>query len=480
MPIKTNQLMPATFVTEAGVTARIARFVATAESPALPAPVVAHAKHSFLDALGITLAGSVEPAGVIMAKYAQRAGGTPEATIFGATRKAPAAVAACVNGVSAHVVGFSDFSVPALLHPSVAVLPAVWALAEARQASGMTVLLAYVLGLEVSCKIARALTPDFTARGFHPCAVVGTFGAAVAAGKIIGLDAATLANALGIAGVRASGIKVALGTMAKAYAVGHAAEGGVAAAELAELGYTGPENVFEGHDGFFQTFGNGVDSPGWADTLGQPWEFENPGITIKPYQACTRSHPAIDAALDVFAQPDFRSGDIDMVRCEVSPRVLQVVKVVSPKNPMEAKFSLPFCMAAALIDGNVGADTFTAEKLNDEAIQQLMRRVQPHAVDALAQRGAFAAKVSVHLKSGAVYQSQRDFNRWDRPDVAALEKHEQLLRKFRQCAGRVLGGEDVENVITIVDGLEREPDLERLMRILRRSSASTESLDGNS
>ena len=147
---------------------------------------------------------------------------------------------------------------------------------------------------------------------------------------------------------------------------------------------------------------------------------------------------------------------------------------------MEAKFSLPFCMAAALIDGNVGADTFTAEKLNDEAIQQLMRRVQPHAVDALAQRGAFAAKVSVHLKSGAVYQSQRDFNLWDRPDVAALEKYEQLLRKFRQCAGRVLGGEDVENVITIVDGLEREPDLERLMRILRRSSASTESLDGNS
>jgi 2-methylcitrate dehydratase PrpD len=479
MPIKSNRSMPATFVSGAGVTARLAKFVATAESTALPAPVVAHAKHSFLDALGITLAGSAEPAGVIMAKHAQRAGGTPEATIFGSTRKVPATVAACVNGVSAHVVGFSDFSVPALLHPSVAVLPAVWALAEARQASGMTVLLAYVLGLEVSCKIARALTPDFTARGFHPCAIVGTFGAAVAAGKIIGLDAAVLTNALGIAGVRASGIKVALGSMAKAYAVGHAAEGGVAAAELAELGYTGPENVFEGHDGFFQTFGNGVDSPGWADTLGQPWEFENPGITIKPYPACTRSHPAIDAALDVCAQSDFRPEDIDMVHCEVSPSVLQVVKVVSPRNPMEAKFSLPFCIAAALIDGKVGVDTFTAEKLNDGVIQQLMCRVRPRAVDALAQRGAFAAKVSVHLKSGAIYQCQRDFNLWDHPDVAAPEKNDQLLRKFRECAGRVLGREDVENVITIVDTLDHEPDLKRLMCILRRSSASTKSLHGN-
>ena len=480
MPVKSNLSMPATYVSEAGMTARIASFVTAAESTALSGPVVAHAKHSFLDALGITLAGSAEPASVIMVKHAQRSGGTPEATIFGAKRKVPAAAAACANGVSAHVVGFSDFSVPALLHPSVAVLPAVWALAEARQASGMTVLLAYVLGLEVSCKVARALTKDFTARGFHPCAVIGTFGATVAAGKVIGLDAATLANALGIAGVRASGIKVALGTMAKAYAVGHAAEGGVASVELAELGYTGPENVFEGLDGFFQTFGNGVDIAGWTDTLGQPWEFENPGITIKPYPACTRSHPAIDAALDVCAQPGFRSGDIDMVYCEVSPSVLQVVKVASPRNPMEAKFSLPFCMAAALIDGNVGADTFTEEKLNDGAVQRLMSRVQPRVVEAMALRGAFAAKVSVHLKSGAVYQSQRDFNLWDRPDVAAPEKRQQLLRKFRQCAGRVLSGEDVENVITVVDDLEREPDLESLMRILRRSSASTESLHGNS
>jgi 2-methylcitrate dehydratase PrpD len=219
--------------------------------------------------------------------------------------------------------------------------------------------------------------------------------------------------------------------MAKAYAVGNAAEGGVAAAELAELGLTGPDNVLEGRDGFFATFGNGVNGTGLAATLGLPWEFESPGITIKPYPACTRSHPAIDAALEVHAQPGFEASDIESVLCDVAPAVLQVVKVASPRNPMEAKFSLPFCMAAALLDGGVSMETFTDEKLDTPAVQQLMRHVQPRAVEMLGRRGAFAAEVTVRLKSGATYQAQRNNNLWDRPDIAAPEKHEQLLRKFR-------------------------------------------------
>lgn len=462
---------PAAPVSAAGATAAIARFVAATGNADLPSPVIAHAKHSFLDALGITLAGSAEPAAAIMVRQALRAGGVAEASLFGTAQKVPAATAACANGIAAHVVGFSDFSVPALMHPSVAVLPAVWALGEARRASGRAALLAYVLGMEVSCKIARALTPDFTARGFHPCAVVGTFGAAAAAGKLLGLDAVVLSHALGIAGVRASGIKVSLGSMAKAYAVGHAAEGGVVAAELAAQGFTGPGNVLEGRDGFFQTFGHGIERPGWVDTLGLPWEFEHPGITIKPYPACTRSHPAIDAALELRAHHGFSAADIDTVRCEVAPAVLQVVKVAAPRNPMEAKFSLPFCMAAALIDGRIGMDTFTAEKLGDGGVCALMRRVQPRAVSALGERGAFAAEITVRLKSGADLVARRDFNLWDRPDVAAPEKREQLLQKFRQCAGRILGDQDIAQVIAIVDALDQEPDLERLTRILRRHSA---------
>lgn len=453
------------------VTALIARFAAESNFSAMPAAVVAHAKNSFLDALGITLAGAVEPAGRIVAKHAARSGGIGEASVFCCQLKVPATSAARVNGTCAHAVGFSDFSVPALMHPSVAILPAVWAVGESRRASGEDVLGAYVTGVEVSCKIARALTPEFTQRGFHPCAVVGTFGAVIAAGKLLGLDAEGLSRALGIAGVRAGGIKVSLGSMAKAYAVGNAAEGGVAAAELAELGLTGPDNVLEGQDGFFATFGNGLDAAAAAASLGAPWEFESPGITIKPYPACTRSHPAIDAALEVYAQPGFDSSDVESVQCDVTPEVLQVVRVYSPRNPMEAKFSLPFCMAAALTDGCIGMDAFTVEKLSAPPVRSLMQRVQPSAVDALRSRGPFAAEVAVRLKSGRVYKGRCDFNMWDQPDHLVPRKREQLIRKFRQCAGCVLGDDGIREIIDIVDRLEREPDLERLMGILRSADA---------
>jgi len=459
------------FATSNTVTASIARFAADSRFSAIPAAVVAHAKDSFLDALGITLAGAVEPAGRITAKHAMRSGGASEASIFCCRFKVPAIAAARVNGTSAHAVGFSDFSVPALMHPSVAVLPAVWAAGESKRASGKDVLGAYVTGVEVSCKIARALTPEFTQRGFHPCAIVGTFGAAIAAGKLLGLDAAGLSRALGIAGVRAGGIKVSLGSMAKAYAVGNAAEGGVAAAELAELGLTGPDAVLEGRDGFFATFGSGFDAAAAAANLGAPWEFESPGITIKPYPACTRSHPAIDAALEVYAQPGFDSADVESVQCDVTPEVLQVVRVSSPVNPMEAKFSLPFCMAAALTDGCIGMDTFTVEKLSAPPVRSLMQRVRPSTVDALRSRGPFAAEVAVRLKSGRVYRGRCDFNMWDQPDHLAPRKREQLVRKFRQCAGRVLGDDGIGEIIDIVDCLEREPDLERLMCILRGADA---------
>jgi len=452
-------------------TALIARFAADGRFAAMPAAVVAHAKNSFLDALGITVAGAAEPAGRIAVRHAMRAGGTGEASIFGSRVKVPAMAAARVNGTCAHAVGFSDFSVPALMHPSVAVLPAVWAIGESRRASGMEVLCAYVIGVEVSCKIARALTPDFTQRGFHPCAVVGTLGAAVAAGKLLGLDATGLSCALGIAGVRAGGIKVSLGSMAKAYAVGNAAEGGVAAAELAELGLTGPDDVLEGRDGFFATFGNGLDASAAAANLGAPWEFESPGITIKPYPACTRSHPAIDAALEVYAHPGFDSSDVETVQCNVTPEVLQVVRVSSPKNPMEAKFSLPFCIAAALTDGCVGMETFTDDKLSAPLVRRLMQRVEPIAVDVLRSRGPFAAEVAVRFKSGRVYNGRCDFNMWDRPSHLAPRKREQLILKLRQCAGRVLGDDGIGEIVNIIDRLERETDLERLMGILRGANA---------
>jgi 2-methylcitrate dehydratase PrpD len=451
-------------------TAEIAAFVADAAYRSIPAAVVARAKDSFLDTLGIAIAGAVEPGGRIALQYATRAAGAAQASLIGGDMKVPARAAAAANGTLAHIVGFSDFSVPNVLHPSVAVLPAVWAMGEAQGADGKALIVAHVAGIEVSCKIGRILTPAFTQRGFHPCAVVGTFGAAAASAKLARLDAEKTASALGIAGVRAAGIKVSLGTMSKAYAVGNAAEGGVAAAELAALGFTGATDVLEGRDGFFQTFGAGVAPAGLSPLLGRPYEFEAPGITIKPYPACTRSHPAIDAALQIAAQGDFAVEDIDAIECEVAPAVLQVVKVADPRNPMEAKFSLPFCLSAALVERKVVMETFSDATLGDPRVQALMKRVRPRAVPALAARGDFAARVTVRLKDGATHAAATDRNLWDAPGVAGPEKRRQLLDKYASCAGRVLGDRAIRETIAIVDALEEERSMERLMRIVRAAA----------
>ena len=450
-----------------GATAQIAAFVSGAAFEALPPAVVERARMSFLDTLGIALAGAAEPGGVIITRYAVEGGGPPQASIVGTARKVSPRSAAAANGTLAHIVGFSDFSVPNVMHPSVAVLPAVWALGEARSASGAQALLAHVVGVEVACKIARILTPAFTERGFHPCAVVGTFGAAAAAAKLAGLDTAQTANALGIAAVRAAGLKVSLGTMSKAYAVGHAAEGGVVAAELAALGFTGSDEALEGRDGFFETFGAGVSAAGLGSALGAPYEFDRPGITIKPYPACTRSHPAIDAALEIVRRDRPPATDIVSVECLVAPRVMQVVNVANPRNAMEAKFSLPFCLAAALTDGEVIIETFSDERLCAPAIQALMRKVEPRNDPALDKCGPFAAKVVVRMKDGKACVASRNRNLWDDPLADESEKRRQLLAKFRSCAARLLDAGAVEEVIGIVDNLEDEPGLDRLMSILR-------------
>lgn len=454
-----------------GATLGLAQFIVDCRFEDMPQAAVDRAKDSFLDTLGITLAGATEEGARLITRYVRDAHPGTSASLIGQGARASAGGAALANGTMAHIVGFSDFSVRNVLHPSVAVLPAVWALAEELGATGRDVIAAHVVGVETACKIGAVLTSEFTNRGFHPCAIVGAFGATAAAGRLLGLSAGRMGNALGIAGVQASGIKASLGTMSKAYAVGRAAENGVVAAKLAAAGFTGSMSVLEGRDGFFQTFGAGVSGEALVSALGNPFEFVSPGITIKPYPACTRSHPAIDAALEIATRGRPTAGQIASIDCEVAPAVLQVVKIADPRNAMEAKFSLPFCLAAALLDGKVVMETFTDERLDAVQVRQLMQKVHPRAEPALAQQGAFAARVTVRLHDGSAICASRGRNLWEEPGIAGGEKRRQLLAKFESCAARVLNPAQIAETISIVDALERQTDVARLMDVARAGGA---------
>jgi len=298
---------------ERGVTDALVDFIVGTKFSDLPAGAVESAKQSFLDTLGICIAGAREAAPSILSDYVRESGGSASATVVGQAFRTTAPQAAWINGISADMHGFSDISVLNMNHPSVSICPAIWAVGETREVPGKELLRAHILGVEIADRISAAVKPEFQIQGWHPLAILNTFGCAIATGTMLDLDHGQMACALGIAGAEASGMRSGMGTMSKAYGAGRAARDGVTAAFLAERGYTGPTNVFEARDGFMQTFGNGANPWKLLDGLGDPFIQVEPGITYKAFPSCTRSHPGIVAVLGLIAEHGITADEVESV-----------------------------------------------------------------------------------------------------------------------------------------------------------------------
>jgi 2-methylcitrate dehydratase PrpD len=452
------------------LTKSLANYAVATSYSDLPDEVIKLAKNSFLDTVGITLAGSVEAGSQIIASFAEETGGPPVASIVGKHFKTSSRNAALANGTTAHILGFSDLSVPRMFHPSISVLPSVLALSEEYRVEGKHVILAYVIGVEVCCKIASALNPELTQKGWHPCSIFGSFGAAAGAGKIIGLDDNQMANALGIAGMETAGLKVGMGTMTKAYGAGRAAENGVVASMLAEKGFSGPTNVFEGRDGFLQTFGDGVSGQKMLENLGDPYDFMSPGITLKPYPSCTCSHTSIAAILSLKKESPFSLEDIESVICSVSPAVANYMKFPNPKNLFEAKYSLEYCVAVALVDGKVDIQSFSNEKLHDRRIRDTIGLVEMRISPELAELGyspssaPMGSEVTVQLKNGKRHTCRKDKGPWEHEGAPS---ESELISKYETCASLVLDAKQIEQTIGIILDLEKAEEISSLMDIIR-------------
>jgi 2-methylcitrate dehydratase PrpD len=361
--------------TAEGITRQLARFAVDTNYDDLPTEVITASKRSFLDTVGVMLGGCSEPAPQILAQYARRACGTGPASVIGQGFRTSAPLAAVVNGTAADVFGFSDIVVPNMNHPSGAICAALIALGEELKNPGKALIAAHVIGVEIADKIGVGVKPGLQLKGWHPLAVLNTFGAAVACGKLLDLDAEKMACALGIAGIMTGGIRAGMGTMSKALGAGRSARDGLEAALLASMGYTGPANVIEARDGFLQTFGDGVSGEGILEALGNPYEFIEPGMTYKAYPTCTRSHPGITAALRMRHQHAIAPAEVDCIVCSVTPAVADYLKFGVAKTKLEAKYSLPFCVALALLQDEVTLANVTAETVVDPRVVELMKKV---------------------------------------------------------------------------------------------------------
>ncbi|MEU8243077.1 MmgE/PrpD family protein [Actinoplanes missouriensis] len=322
----------------------------------LPGPVAEAARDHLADAVGCAVAGIRRAAADPALTVARGLGGPPEARLFTGERLS-AVAAAFGNAVAVHALDFDDTHAGGLVHPSAVTVPVALAVGEQTGARGSEVITALVAGLEVVCRLGAAAPHAFHARGLHATAICGPVAAAVTAGKLLGLDAATLTSAIGIAASGASGLLEFLHSPAatKQLHPGTAVANGIMAARLAAAGASGPAGALDGAYGLFRALADRDPDAGvLTGGLGERWETTR--IEIKPYPACRLTHASIDAA------GEFTGSAPAALTVTLHPDAVPIVagpEKRSPRSAYEAKFSVYWCVAAMIVDGWVDLDTFT-------------------------------------------------------------------------------------------------------------------------
>ncbi len=456
---------------------RFAAFSSSLTVEQIPDPVLESAKLHILDALGCGLAAHALDTAPAAREAMTETGSRGPATAIGVSHGLPGADAALVNGVTCHALDYDDTHTGAVAHVSVAVVPAALAAAQAEGAAGADLLAAIVAGNEIVARLGMAVGSAFHARGFHPTAVCGVFGAAAAACRLHSLDAATTTNALGIAGSMASGLLefLADGSSTKRLHPGWAAHGAIIASRLAAHGATGPASVFEGRFGLYRAFvdRDDIDVEALTGELGERWE--TPRIAFKPYPACHYVHASLDAAAQALAETPVRTEDIEeIVALTTEAGVSLVLEPLAdkhrPRSEYEAKFSLPYSIASLLVRGHVDVSTYTDEAITDPDVLALAAKVRYEVKDYETFPRALPGGVRIHTRDGRTLEAELPYQRGGPENPMSAE---QVQEKFRTNAGLALSAAEVEALEGAVMTLERSDDLrafELLARAVRRES----------
>ena len=459
-----------------GATEELARFACELGVDSIPEEAITWAKNSILDCIGVAFAGMSEDPGRIITEYARETAGRPEAGVLAAGFKTSAASAALANGTLAHTLDFDDYALPNWMgHPTAPIVPAILALGERQKISGKQMLLAYVIGYEVGGRVGGGVgRGHYEHAGWHATSTLGTIGAAAACSRILKLDLERTRSAIGIACSEASGIRANFGTHTKPLHVGLANRNGVLAAVLAEKGFTGDRNALEGPLGFSKVFtaGGSFDLDKMTKDLGKSFLIIEHGISIKPYPCCADGHRCIDAMFYLAGKYNIRPEDVASIQCRTSDVVPNIMIRHRPETGPEGKFSLEFCMAAVLIDRNLGLRQFTTERVLDPKVQELLKRVSfVHPPEYAGYEGMELnpEQVIVTLKNGTVYQHEV-FESKGKPGNPLSEA--ELTAKYRECACLAISPARIDRSLEMLRGLEKLGDISELMDVLCATETS--------
>ena len=436
-----------------GLTRALARRALAIRYEDIPEDVREWARQCALDMVGVAIAGLDDPLVRILAAELAETGGTGVAGVPGLATRLPATQAALLHGTAAHALDYDDVNLAMPGHPSVAILPAVLALAEERGSSGAAVLAAFVAGYETACRVGEVISPGhYDVLGFHPTGTVGVFGAAAAAAHLMGLDEERALHALGIAATQAAGLKSMFGTMCKPLHAGRAAEAGLFAARLAARGFTARPDSIECAQGFAATHSPDFNpKKGLADPPGG-WHIRH--NLFKYHAACYLTHAGIETGRKLRAAHGFRPEDIAAVTLRIDQATDRVCNIAAPTTGLEAKFSLKLTAAMALAGTETGSlDAFTAATAADPALVALRDRV---VIDFQAGWPYTRTEMDVRLKDQTTLHATHDAG-VPADDVAA--QGVRLTSKFMALVAPILGVTAAEDLCATIRGLDGLADM---------------------
>jgi 2-methylcitrate dehydratase PrpD len=427
---------------------------------ALPSDVRELVRQCLIDWIAVAIAGAHEPLTCMLSEEAREQGGHPQSTVVGQGFATSCRQAALINGAASHALDFDDVNMSFTGHPSVVLVPALLALAEARGEGGAAFMTAFVAGYETMCRVGAAVSPGHYACGFHATGTIGTFGAAAACARLLRLDAEDTSVALSIAATEAAGLKSMFGTMCKPLHAGRACANGMMAAQLAARGFTSRRDAIEAAQGFAATHGSDFDPVAALRDPEHGLHLRN--NLFKYHAACYGTHAAIEAARHLREHYGLQVGDVRRVVVHVSAASDSVCNIQEPRNGLEAKFSLRHAVALAL----AGADTadpasFSDETTADADLRALRERirVELHSnCDSLTE-----AEVFIETVDGARLRRHHDSG-VPATDLAAQRRR--LEQKLYAMAGPRIGAQACDELLGLVGRLEELSDLSPLAGLL--------------
>jgi len=441
-----------------GVTEELTTFLSRIHFRDFPAEVVNRGKDLVIDFIGGALGGSQTHVAQILTEYVTEKGSKPEAGVIGRDIKTTAAYASYLNGSFNHATELESVSQRTSPNP-LAVIAASLAIAEKMGLSGSEALEGLILGFEIQGRVGGSSLLGVSKKG--RISIFNHLGAAAAASKLMKLDSYQTRMALGIAAFQAGGLIANVGTMAHVLELAVAARDGIEAAELAKRGLTSHPDILETPQGFCDALieEGGYDVGKMTKNLGNTFQIVNPGISIKKYPCCYRSHRALDALFDITAEHHISYSGIDRVVVDLNLYDSYLMKFPEPKNGEEAKFSYPHILGTAILKGRVWLDSFSDESVADHRYHEARKKIDviihhewpPGRVDA-------RTPVTVKLKDGRIFSKEIST-----PREPTLN---QLLDRYRKAAEGVLPTDQTEKSIDLLLNMDRVKEVSEIMNLL--------------